>query len=662
MGTTLGAFSFAPKNGSNAQMLHSVLASKTVSVYGRGNSGYARYNQAGAALAAALGDVDFLAPFTKGDELNNELSAFKTWLKMVVVNLRHRNMVQGARCVTLLRAFKEDSRADALTSNWEAYEVHPSIIEEQLAGRSNQEKKVAGTLLAVVKSNTSLLKKDNSESNTRLIKLDMTRANQKHPAHFTSYKPGDHVQIIAKNPRNLVNLCAAHLGVQLASCFDLREVDRSSTRSTDRRSSIHRSSDGASFRTHHAKGDASMSLSNQEQVDNCLRAISKQLGHEGMPAIPVPCSFEKLLASVLDLTAHPTPSLLRALAQCSSVTEDDFDVLETLATDDQMFGDLMRDSYFRVVDIFTLAPSLSVAHVNNPSPRLDIVSILCTHGPQIKPRSYSIASSQAASPHEAAVLLSEVRFKAAATHEEHRGLCSGYLTALQPGTAILLSYNVCRDFRLPADPRTPLLMIAAGTGIAPFRSFMAHRVSQLSMQSNHQMATLLFGCRDEGSELLAGEATEALRLGALSNYVVAFSRSPNHERQYVQHRLAQSPELLTECLGLNGHIYICGDANMSASVQEVMCSILKDDRAIDNLRSQGRFHEDVFGATLNVGHTGFWEAPPSIKDLTAKVKSGLQEASTATAARRFIQGSVTISKVREACLEANAEELSDLAA
>jgi benzoyl-CoA 2,3-dioxygenase component A len=87
----------------------------------------------------------------------------------------------------------------------------------------------------------------------------------------------------------------------------------------------------------------------------------------------------------------------------------------------------------------------------------------------------------------------------------------------------------------------------------------------------------------------------------LTGYHVAFSRAPNAPKQYVQHRLhEQADELLADVRNGSGHVYICGDANMAAGVQEAMAMALGNASIIEQLRSAGRYHEDVFGAPLNL--------------------------------------------------------------
>src|SRR5690349_3548893 len=80
------------------------------------------------------------------------------------------------------------------------------------------------------------------------------------------------------------------------------------------------------------------------------------------------------------------------------------------------------------------------------------------------------------------------------------GVCSNWLTYLQPSSKMDGSFSVPifiqpANFHLPAEPQTPIIMIAAGTGIAPFKGFWKER--RYLKSDMHQVlgpALLYFGC------------------------------------------------------------------------------------------------------------------------------------------------------------------------
>lgn len=116
--------------------------------------------------------------------------------------------------------------------------------------------------------------------------------------------------------------------------------------------------------------------------------------------------------------------------------------------------------------------------------------------PPMRVRQYSVSSSPLPNPTECTITFSVVT----STHssdeiattstrgKKHRGVSSNYLSKLQPGDRSQISIRPCHSsFRPPPNLRTPLIMICAGSGLAPFRGFIMDRVEKLkNMPQQHQ--------------------------------------------------------------------------------------------------------------------------------------------------------------------------------
>jgi NADPH-ferrihemoprotein reductase len=145
-------------------------------------------------------------------------------------------------------------------------------------------------------------------------------------------------------------------------------------------------------------------------------------------------------------------------------------------------------------------------------------------------------------------------------------------------------------FRLPTNPRTPVIMIGPGTGVAPFRGFIQERVAMArrALEKNGPDAladwgriTLFYGCRRSDEDFLYADEwpkyAEELR-GKLVMHS-AFSREhfrPDGSKIYVQDLLWDDREAVGDAIAnQKGYVYICGDAkNMSRAVEDTLARIL----------------------------------------------------------------------------------------
>lgn len=190
------------------------------------------------------------------------------------------------------------------------------------------------------------------------------------------------------------------------------------------------------------------------------------------------------------------------------------------------------------------------------------------------PRYYSLASAAADGVVEICV------------RRHQGGVCSGYLTNLQPGQTIEAFVRPHASFR-PAAGDMPVILIGAGTGIGPLIGFIRHNAPQRPMY-------LYFGARDAKDGFLYGEELHGLvddrRLRSLTT---AFSRSIN--RAYVQDRLVDDTQRLRELVAQGAQIMVCGGRQMAEGVATAWERILSGTgQTVAQLKTQGRYVEDVY--------------------------------------------------------------------
>ncbi len=217
---------------------------------------------------------------------------------------------------------------------------------------------------------------------------------------------------------------------------------------------------------------------------------------------------------------------------------------------------------------------------------------------KIPAREYSISSSYTAYPEEVHLTIGKVFHETAGRYRE--GIVSGNIASnVEVGDQLAVYIKQNPNFKLPTDDR-PIIMIGAGTGIAPFRSFLQEREEQ----GAEGKSWLFFGDQHFVTDFLYQvEWQRWLKEGALTNLNIAFSRD-QQEKIYVQHRLLENAKEVFEWIEQGANIYLCGDEKtLGHSVNEALITIfeqqkqLSRDEAADylkELQKQKRYQRDVY--------------------------------------------------------------------
>ena len=198
-------------------------------------------------------------------------------------------------------------------------------------------------------------------------------------------------------------------------------------------------------------------------------------------------------------------------------------------------------------------------------------------------RLYSIASSFRANSGEVDLLIAALRYQA---HNRDRlGTCSVHCAErVEPGDYLQVFVHSNPNFRLPADPDVPIIMVGPGTGVAPFRAFVEDREES----GAGGKSWLFFGDRRFRTDFLYQvEWLRWLKLGVLTRLDVAFSRDQG-AKVYVQHRMLEKSRELYGWLQEGAHFYVCGSVNpMAADVHATLVSIVAERRRQEQGRGRG---------------------------------------------------------------------------
>lgn len=315
---------------------------------------------------------------------------------------------------------------------------------------------------------------------------------------------------------------------------------------------------------------------------------------------PCPCSYRTALTHYVDLSHTPRTHVLKELAEYAS-NEEHKKLLKTMSspTDE---GKALYSEYI-------IKNARSIVHVLEDLPSIKIpLGYLLELMPRLQARYYSISSSPKINPERisiTAVLVEHTTLSGRTV----RGVCTGWLASLRVSEGenkVVAPVFVRRSqFKLPAKPQTPIIMIGPGTGLAPFRGFIQERQHMKDQGKPVGDNILYYGCRKQAEDYLyKEELQDFLNRGGISQLNLAFSRD-QPEKVYVTHLLQNNKNQLWETIEeKKGHIYICGDArNMARDVRDIILSTIQEkgnktpseaDVYFKKMETQRRYSADVW--------------------------------------------------------------------
>ena len=329
--------------------------------------------------------------------------------------------------------------------------------------------------------------------------------------------------------------------------------------------------------------------------------------------VPTPTSAQVLFQHYLEICAPVSRQTVLALAQFAPNDEIKSTLLK-LGKDKETYSTYLLSNH---VTLGRLLESTNDSWSSLPLP-----FVIESLSP-MTPRYYSISSSSIVSPRSASLtaVVSPTPLSANPT-QSIPGLATSYLSSLTPSSILNseLTYPFLESgtklhahirkstFKLPAKSAAPIIMVAAGTGIAPFRGFLQERARFKSMGRDVGPTMLFFGCQDPEEDFLYKNEIEEMQNAALKDQLsvmTAFSRVPGQPRQYVQDRVGEHADRVCDLLLAGGAtLYICGSANMARDVTKRIGECIKSrcswsDEQLkawsERQRKIHRWQEDVWG-------------------------------------------------------------------
>ncbi|MFC9225302.1 bifunctional cytochrome P450/NADPH--P450 reductase [Streptomyces hygroscopicus] len=323
-------------------------------------------------------------------------------------------------------------------------------------------------------------------------------------------------------------------------------------------------------------------------------AISANRPHRGGIAVDRPVTVRELLTRYVELQDRPTAGQLAVLAGLNPCPPER-KTLEALAGD----AEALAADHRTLLDVIEDNPALGES-LTWP--------VLLELLPPIRPRHYSVSSSPANDPHHVDLMVSLLQAPARSGRGDFRGTGSGYLHTVRAGDTVYARIQPCREsFRISHDAQTPVIMVSAGTGLAPFRGAVADRLALAVNDTKLAPALCYFGCDAPDADYLHAAELRTAELAGAVRMRPAFSAAPVDGQKYVQHRIAAEADEVWELLGAGARVYVCGDGGrMAPGVRDTFRAMYLErtpgaDAAtaaewLDSLVAEGRYIEDVYAA------------------------------------------------------------------
>jgi cytochrome P450 / NADPH-cytochrome P450 reductase len=310
----------------------------------------------------------------------------------------------------------------------------------------------------------------------------------------------------------------------------------------------------------------------------------------------------------------PAP-LLGILGACVELQDvasrSDLAVLARYATDPEEAAELLtmsgldeagREAYRERV----ATPRRSVFELMDDFPSCDLpFNVYLELLPPMRPRYYSISSSPAVAS-SCHLTVGVLHGPARSGDGYFNGVASNHLASSMEGsTQFTFVRKPTIPFRPPANPHLPMIMVGAGTGMAPFRGFLQERAALAEKGVPVGPSILFYGCRNAKGDMLYADELKAFEASGITKLQIAFSREPGQPRTFVQHVIERERDHVWDLIEAGAVIYVCGNANtMAPGVRAALMAIYRaktdgsdstGEEWLAGLREDDRYLEDIWG-------------------------------------------------------------------
>ncbi|MGY4710583.1 bifunctional cytochrome P450/NADPH--P450 reductase [Mycolicibacterium sp. CBM1] len=314
--------------------------------------------------------------------------------------------------------------------------------------------------------------------------------------------------------------------------------------------------------------------------------------------LDTPFVVSELLAARVELQAPLTRAQIRTLAEFATDADEQAELAALAADGEDNVTRYREEVLFKRVSLLDMVQRYRSIDV----PLNTCLDLL----PGLAPRYYSISSSPTAYPDRCSITVGVLRAPARSGNGLYHGTSSNFLARTEPGTLVPgFIRPPGLPFDVPEDPSTPMIMIATGTGLSPFRGFLQERAAQ-GASAQLGPALLIYGCRMPDADFIYEDEIRQFESDGVVSIVTAYSRVSDGTRTRVQDAVRANADRILELMGRGGITYVCGGAGTVApALRDAFADIYQKNKAVspeegsawlENLRATNHYLEDVWAA------------------------------------------------------------------
>ena len=187
-----------------------------------------------------------------------------------------------------------------------------------------------------------------------------------------------------------------------------------------------------------------------------------------------------------------------------------------------------------------------------------------------------------------------------------KGICSNFLCDTQPGDEVQMTGPAGKVMLMPEeDPTTDYIMVATGTGIAPYRGFIRRLFVEKTpaAEAYKGQAWLFLGVANSDA-LLYDDEWQAVKEEYPDNFRLdyALSREQTNKKggkMYIQDKVEEYSDEIFEKLENGAHIYFCGLKGMMPGIQDMLKGVaekkgLEYEEWLKGLKAKKQWHVEVY--------------------------------------------------------------------